>query len=79
LVAVNPFHITNVAIQTNNVLITWTAPIGSTNIIQAAPQPNGVFTNISPPIMMSGSLTNYADTSAATNFPARFYRVSLLP
>jgi Immunoglobulin domain/Calx-beta domain len=78
LVTVSPFHITNLTIQTNDVLITWTAPIGTTNIIQAAPQPNDVFTNISPQILIGGSITNYLDKGAATNFPARFYRIGLI-
>jgi hypothetical protein len=77
LLAVNPFHITSIAMQTNDVLITWTAPIGDTNFVQAALQPNAAFTNISSPIVLGGSITNYLDRGAATNFPARFYRIGL--
>jgi hypothetical protein len=77
--AVSPFHITNIAMQTNDVLITWTAPIGGTNVVQAAPQINAAFTNISSPIVMGGSsITNYLDKGTATNFPVRFYRVGLM-
>jgi Domain of unknown function (DUF5060)/Calx-beta domain/Immunoglobulin domain/Protein of unknown function (DUF4038) len=78
-VTVSPFHITNLAIQTNDILITWTAPIGSTNVVQAAPQLASGFTNISPQILIGGSVTNYLDSGAATNFATRFYRLSLLP
>lgn len=77
--AINPFHITNIAVETNNVVITWTAPIGSTNVIQAAVSPAAAFTNISPKILIIGSSTNFVDTGASTNFPARFYRVDLVP
>jgi hypothetical protein len=76
LLAVNPFQITNIVIQTNDVLITWTVPLGGANFVQAAPQLNGAFTNISAPIMVGSGLTNYVDKGAVTNFPARFYRIS---
>jgi hypothetical protein len=79
LLTVNPFHITNIAMQTNDVVITWTAPIGGTNVVQAAPQINAAFSNISSPIVVVGSsITNYLDKGAATNFPARFYRIDLM-
>jgi hypothetical protein len=78
-VTINPFQITNLAIQTNNVVITWTAPTGTTNYVQAAPGPGAMFNNISPGILITGSTTNYVDTGAATNYPARFYRVGLAP
>ena len=76
---INPFHITNVARQTNSVLIAWTAPSGSTNVVQAAVSPVAAFSNISSNILINGSSTNYVDCGATTNFPARFYRVGLVP
>jgi hypothetical protein len=76
LLAVNPFHITNIVIQTNDVLITWTVPLGGTNFVQATAQLNGAFKNISAPILIGSGLTNYVDKGAATNFPARFYRIT---
>jgi hypothetical protein len=79
LLTVNPFEITSLTIQTNNVVITWTAPNGTTNFVQAALGPGAAFTNISPSILITGNTTNYVDTGAATNFTARFYRVGLVP
>ncbi|HTB83548.1 MAG TPA: Calx-beta domain-containing protein [Candidatus Sulfotelmatobacter sp.] len=79
LVVVNPFSITDIVSQTNDVVITWTVPFAGTNFVQAAPQLNGAFTNISAPILVGSGQTNYVDQGAATNFPARFYRILLTP
>ena len=77
--AVTAFHITNLAIETNNVVITWTAPSGSTDVVQAAVGPSATYSNISSNILINGSSTNYVDVGVSTNFPARFYRVGLVP
>jgi len=40
------------------------------------------FTNLGPQMVIGGSgvvTTNYTDTGAATNKPARYYRVRLVP
>jgi hypothetical protein len=57
-------------------LIIWTVPLGGTNLVQATAQLNGNFTKISAPILIGSGLTNYVDKGAATNFPARFYRIT---
>lgn len=72
----------------NTMEITWTTLAGTTNAVQAAPgaadgsySTNG-FVDISSPSVTigSGAVTNsYFDVGAATNFPARYYRVRLVP
>jgi len=74
-----PFEITDFQILSNSVIISWTAPVGATTCVQAASQPGGQFTNVSPNIVVTGSATNFVDLGAATNQTARFYRVCLVP
>jgi hypothetical protein len=58
-----------------------------TNIVQVTPgTANGSYTNnfsdLSPQLVISGSAvtsTNYFDVCGATNSPARYYRVRLVP
>lgn len=71
-------RIMSVTPQTNGLLVTWQAGAGTTNVVQAAASPNAVYSNISPNLFITGNgdtTTNYLDSSAATNWPARFYRV----
>jgi pectate lyase len=73
--------------QGNDITVTWTTAGGKTNAVQAAAgDANGSYTtnytDISGPIIISGSgdmMTNYADVGGATNNPARYYRVRLVP
>jgi hypothetical protein len=70
-------------VQGTNVVLTWVAPEGSTNIVQACNgAPNGSYSNISPTIIISGSgqaseSTNYVDIGGAANSLSCFYRISL--
>ncbi len=76
--------VTNVA---NNVRITWSTVGGKKYVLQAVtPPPGGYstnFTNISPEVIVAGnggeSLTNFVEAGAASNAPARYYRVKLSP
>jgi hypothetical protein len=60
----------------NNLKVSWTSYGASTNIVQAAPSPTAVFTNVAIIATRANRLvrTNFSDTTA-TNAPARFYRV----
>jgi hypothetical protein len=65
--------------------ITWTAAGGSTNVLQAASTLSGSnandFADFSSPIVIVGCgevTTNYVDVGAATNAPARYYRIRLV-
>jgi len=62
--------------------VSWSAGGGRTNVVQAAADLTGSYTNVSPNIILPGSgdvTTNYLDARAATNAPARYYRIRLVP
>jgi len=79
-----PFQVSSIVQQGNDMLLTWTTVGGKTNVLQAA---NGAdnggysnnFTDIFTVTNTVSAVTNYLDVGAATNFPARYYRVRLLP
>jgi hypothetical protein len=82
------FQITNIRTVTNDVVLTWNTIPDATNVVQATSAgPNGSlspnnFADISSQIVIGGLgqvSTNYTDIGGATNFPARYYRVRLLP
>lgn len=81
------FHPTAVTPSSNDVLLTWMMGPGATNALQAAPgNPSGGFgTNAFTDIFVvtnnsvAGTVTNYLDVGGATNVPARYYRVRLVP
>jgi hypothetical protein len=83
-----PFQITSILQSGNNIVLTWTTPGGSTNQVQATNGgsagsylTNG-FTNLGAQLFIGGSgavTTNYTDAGGATNKPARYYRVRLVP
>jgi Bacterial TSP3 repeat len=79
------FRITSVATQGSDVLIAWMMGPGKTNALQAASgagdgsyQTNG-FATIFTVANTVGTTTNYLDVGGATNQPARYYRVRLVP
>jgi hypothetical protein len=78
-------QITAITRETNNIRVTWTTYAGKTNALQRTTgAPNGsyqtnTFTDIFTATNTTGSPTNYLDVSAATNSPARYYRVRLVP
>ena len=83
-----PFQITSMVRSGNNIVLTWMTPAGTTNQLQVtsgggggAFSTNG-FTNLGAQMLISGSgviTTNYTDVGGATNKPARYYRVRLVP
>ena len=82
---VTALQITSITTQGGDILITWLTTGGVTNAVQATPGTPGYNTNfvdISGPLLILGSgdtSTNYVDVGAATNSPAKFYRVRLVP
>lgn len=65
-----------------DVLITWQSVGGMTNAVESTPNPGGSYSNISGNIVITGTglaMTNYLDAGAATNTPANYYRVRLVP
>jgi T5SS/PEP-CTERM-associated repeat protein len=79
------FRITSVVSTGGNVLVTWMTGIGKTNALQVTSGTgNGSYaTNNFADIFVItntvGSTTNFLDVGAATNSPARYYRVRLVP
>jgi hypothetical protein len=66
----------------DHINIAWQTAGGKTNRVQAALTPGGVYENISPAIIISGSgdrTNDWTELSGATNTPARFYRIWLEP
>jgi hypothetical protein len=81
------FQVITLTSQGMNVVLTWKTAGVRTNAVQAAPgdASGGYTTNfadISGPIIITPSgdtTTNYTDSSSATNGPARYYRIRLVP
>ena len=79
-----PFQVSSIVQHGNDMLITWTTVGGKTNVLQAASGAGGGgfsnnFTDIFTVLNTINTVTNYLDAGAATNYPARYYRVRLLP
>ena len=81
----SPFRITDVHIQGSDVSVTWQPGSGVTNALQATSGDGSGgyvtdgFADVFNATNTSGSPINYVDTGAATNIPARYYRVHLVP
>jgi hypothetical protein len=72
------------ALSGNDVLVTWTTGSGKTNALQVtAGDVDGSFINAFTDLFTVtntvGTVTNYLDIGAMTNWPSRFYRVRLVP
>ena len=75
------FRIVSLTPVSNDLLITWQAGAGTTNVVQAAPGPSATY-SIRPNILITGNsdtITNCLDLGAATNWRARSYRVRVAP
>jgi hypothetical protein len=79
-------QITAFAREASNLRLTWATRAGRTNYVQVTSGTAGSytnnFTNLSPLIVASGTgnvVTNYLDVGGATNLPARYYRIRLIP
>ncbi len=79
------FRITSIVQTGSDLLVTWTMGANRTNALQAAAgdgsggyNTNG-FADIFTVTNTVGTVTNYLDSSAATNRPSRYYRVRIVP
>ncbi|MGD0649781.1 MAG: fibronectin type III domain-containing protein [Verrucomicrobiia bacterium] len=77
-------RITAIAQEGDDMRVTWTMGNGKTNALQAtAGDDGGGFTNTFTDLFIVtntvGTVTNYLDAGGATNSPARYYRVRLVP
>jgi hypothetical protein len=78
------FRITSVVSTGNSLFITWKMGPGKTNALQstsgaASGYTTNGFTDLFVVTNTVGTVTDYLDVAAATNVPARFYRVRLVP
>jgi len=78
------FRIISVATEDNDVRVTWTTGPGKTNALERTAGVAGSFATNSFTAIFTvtntiGTATNYLDIGAATNSPARYYRVRLVP
>ncbi len=66
-----------------DVNITWQTVGATTNIVQASPTPSGAdFVDLSPPIVVPGTgdvTASWTHVGGATNAPAGFYKVRVVP
>jgi hypothetical protein len=77
--ALSYLHLTSIQPINNSVVLTWTDVGGKSYVVQAAMGLSN-FADISPVLAVIGngeSVTNYLDTNAIANSPARFYRIRL--
>lgn len=72
-----PFRIQSLQPAAGNTQIFWDTLGGTTNIVQASGDVTGIYTNISEPIIISGTIPTTADfiDAGAETFSTRFYRV----
>jgi subtilisin-like proprotein convertase family protein len=77
------FGITAITKESNDVRLTWMAGSGRTNTLERSTGAAGSYFNNFATIFTVtntvGTTTNFLDVGAATNFPARYYRVRLVP
>ena len=80
-------RIISTAVENDDVRITWTTAGGHTNAVQVLSGDmdgdySSGYTDLSGPMIITGSgdsTTNYLDVGGATNNPARYYRIRLVP
>jgi hypothetical protein len=75
--AASLFRISSVAVEGNNIRITWTEGAGRWNALQRSASISSGFTDLFT-IFTLGSGTNYLDAGAITNRTSSFYRVRLI-
>jgi hypothetical protein len=79
------FHIISVVPSGIDLVVTWMMGSSRTNALQASAgdasggYTTNNFTDIFIVTNTIGTVTNYLDTGAATNVPARYYRVRIVP
>ena len=77
-----PFAITTITREGDDIRVAWVTAGGQTNFVQAMADPDTNFVDLSAAIVATNSdviSTNYLDPGAVTNFPARLYRVRVIP
>jgi hypothetical protein len=75
----NDFRVTAIAIESNDVRVTWQCTGPSNFVLQASSTVTGTWSGVDVVHVTPSTLTttNLVDPGGATNFPVRFYRVKL--
>jgi hypothetical protein len=76
------FRVLEVRPVSNDVLVIWATAGGRTNVLRASTSVAGSYTNIGDLVIIPGTgetTTNRLDSGGATNRPARFYHIQLVP
>jgi hypothetical protein len=73
------FRITGITPEGNDLRVTWTTAIGRTNALQYSTSIAADYADIFTVTNTAGTVTDYLELGGATNAPARFYRVRLVP
>ncbi len=82
------FRVLSLKRQTNDISVTWIAPGGTTNLVQATNGAKGSYSNsfvdissqfINPGAASVAVTNSYVDSFGATNAPGRYYRVRQAP
>ena len=79
--SVSAFRISSIALQGEDILITWTMGSDKTNALHAVTS-TGYTNDIAEVFTVTntvGAATNYLDVGAVTNVPSRLYRVRFVP
>ena len=83
--SVSSLRITGIVRTNNDLRVTWQTASGKTNALERTAGGTGGsyatnnFAAIFTVTNTVGTTTNYLDPNAATNTPARFYRIRLVP
>ncbi len=72
-------RITSIVRTNNDLRITWTTAAGKTNALERSASVGTNYAAIFTATNTAAGTTNFLDAGAATNAPARFYRVRLVP
>lgn len=75
----NDFRVTAIAVQSNDVRVTWQCTGPSNFVLEASSTVTGAWSAIDSVFILPSTLTttNLVDPHGATNSPARFYRVRI--
>lgn len=77
--SLSSFRIVSLVAEGGSLRVTWTASVQKTNALQTSSDPVTNYTDIFVVTNTVFGVTNYLDSGASTNVPARYYRVRLVP
>jgi hypothetical protein len=75
------FRLISAVSSARDILVTWKCGAGRTNILQATTNLSATWSNVSPPLFVSGAgdvVTNFLDVCALNQSSSKYYRVQLV-